>query len=387
VEWLVKLGVGAYRFSLSWSRLLPEGKGRVNPRGVSFYDRLVDLLLARGIRPLVTLYHWDLPAALDDLGGWVSRDSADWFADYAEVAFRTLGDRVGLWATINEPWVVMDAGYVHGVHAPGHRSLGEAPLVAHNLLRAHARAVQRYREGGKGGIGLVVNLEPKTPASSSAADVAAARRADAYMNRFFLEPLFLGRYPAELSEIFGPHWPSFPAEDWTLLQEPTDYLGVNYYTRGVMRHDDTALPARAAYATVPGAAYTATRWEVHPESFPRVLAWAQEQIGDLPIYVTENGAAFADPDVATSDPVEDPRRTRYYAEHLRAAREALARGVRLAGYFAWSLLDNFEWSEGYAKRFGLLHVEFETQKRTPKRSFHFYREVVRSNGAALDGPA
>ncbi len=386
IAWMRAVGLSAYRFSMSWSRVLPEGRGRVNPRGLGFYERLVDQLLANGIQPMITLYHWDLPAALDDLGGWTHRDSAEWFAEYAAVAFEALGDRVRLWATLNEPWVVMDAGYVHGVHAPGHRAAAEAPRVAHHLLRAHALAVQSYRSGWKHEIGLVVNLEPKVAATDSEADRAAARRADAYMNRFFLDPLFEGRYPAELPEIFGSHWPNVPENDWKLLSEPMDFLGVNYYTRGVTRHDEAGGPARAGHARVPGATYTATGWEVHPESFTDALSWAQERAGDLPLFVTENGAAFPDPETADGARVEDRQRTSYFREHLRAARSAIGRGVRLRGYFAWSLLDNFEWSAGYSKRFGLLHVDFATQKRTPKSSFDFYREVIRTNGAALDEP-
>ena len=378
-----ELGLEAYRFSIAWSRILPAGRGPVNDAGLDFYRRLVDLLLANGIQPLVTLHHWDLPAALDDRGGWLNPESAAWFGDYARVLFRALGDRVPLWATINEPWVIADAGYLHGVHAPGHRSLAEAPRVAHNLLRAHAAAVQVYRSEARGQIGLVVNLEPKDPASDAPADIAAAARADAYMNRQYLDPVFRGSYPEEMAAVFGANWPSFPAADFALLREPMDFLGINYYTRGITRHDDAAPPVHASPVRQPGSIYTEMDWEVWPAALTRVLVWIKDRYGDIPLYITENGAAFADLPRPLAGRVEDPLRVEYLRTHLLAAREAMAAGVDLRGYFAWSLLDNVEWAEGTTKRFGLLHVDFATQERTLKTSAHFYREVIRTRGASL----
>jgi beta-glucosidase len=383
VALMQQLGLNAYRFSVSWSRILPAGKGAVNPRGVAFYDRLVDALLERGIQPSVTLYHWDLPQALDDAGGWVNPEIAGWFADYAQVVFRALGDRVPLWATLNEPWVVADGGYLHGVLAPGHRSLAEAPRVSHNLLRAHGMAVQAYRAEGKRQIGLVVNLEPKHPASSAPEDLAATRRADAYMNRQYLEPVLSGAYPAELPEMFGDAWPVITDADLRLIRQPIDFLGINYYTRGVTRHDATAIPTRAATARQPHSVYTETGWEVYAPGLAETLLWVRERAGDLPLYVTENGAAFPDPPKSMNGAMDDPLRVDYYRGHLRGALDAIQRGVNLRGYFAWSLLDNYEWSHGYSKRFGIVHVDFETQRRTPKASARFYSEVVRTNGAAL----
>jgi beta-glucosidase len=375
-----ELGVGAYRFSISWSRVLPEGRGRVNPAGLAFYQRLVDRLLEARIQPLITLYHWDLPGALDDLGGWVNRDVADWFADYAEVMFRALGDRVPMWATLNEPWVVTDAGYLHGVHAPGHKSRKETPLASHNLLRAHGAAVERFRGGGATGrIGIVVNLEPKVPATDSSADIAAAHRSDAYMNRQYLDPLYFGRYPEEMAEIFGADWPSFPESDFALVRQPTDFLGINYYKRGVMKHDEAGVPERASYVRLPGV-YSKNGWESHPASLTRILRWVHERYGARPLYVTENGFAFNDPHEAPPGGVDDPVRVEYYRGHLAAAEAAIAAGVDLRGYFAWSLLDNFEWGEGYSLRFGLTHVNFKTLKRTRKTSFRFYRDVIAANG-------
>jgi beta-glucosidase len=382
VRLMRELDLTAFRFSVSWSRVLPEGRGSPNPRGLDFYERLVDALLANGIRPLVTLFHWDLPAALDDRGGWLNRDVAEWFADYARVLFRALDDRVELWTTLNEPWVVTDGGYLHGKLAPGHRSLFEAPIASHNLLRAHAAGVTAYRAEGRHQIGLVVNLEPKYSASESPEDLAATRRADAYMNRQFLDPVFLGRYPEELPGIFGPAWPDFPATDFDAIRQPIDFLGVNYYTRGVVQDDPQAWPVGAARVRQPGR-HTEMDWEVYPEGLCDTLRWVRERYGSIPLYVTENGAAFHDPP-PSGGTVEDPLRVAYLREHLLAARRAIAVGVDLRGYFVWSLLDNFEWSHGTSKRFGLIRVDYGTQKRIPKASARFYSRVIQSRGAALE---
>ncbi len=388
VRLMADLGLNAYRFSLSWSRLLPEGTGTVNPAGVAFYDQLIDALLEAGIAPLVTLYHWDLPAALDDRGGWLNRNSADWFGEYAGVAFNAYGDRVRRWVTLNEPWVVTDGGYLHGALAPGHSNLYESPIASHNLLRAHGTGVQVFRSLAKGEIGLVVNLEPKEPASDSPADRDATARADAYMNRQYLDPVYLGAYPSELARIFGDAWPRFPDEDFALIGTPTDFLGINYYTRGVTAHDPSAWPVLASNVRQTGALYTETGWEVHPASLTSVLLWVTQRYGSIPIYITENGAAFPDPPTVTGETLDDPLRVEYYREHFRAAHAAIAQGVDLRGYCAWSLLDNFEWSLGYAKRFGIVHVDYATQKRTPKASARFISEVAQSNGASLRaGPA
>lgn len=377
------LGLTAYRFSISWSRIMPAGRGPVNPNGLAFYDRLTDLLLQHGIQPCVTLYHWDLPAALDDQGGWLNRDIADWFADYARVMVKSLGDRVPMWATLNEPWVVTDGGYLYGVLAPGHKSLFEPPIAAHNLLRAHGAGIQAIRAEAGIRAGLVVNLEPKYPASERPEDQAATRRAEAYMNRQFLDPVFLGSYPEELTEIFGGAWPSFPEADFELIRQPIDFLGINYYTRGVMRDDPADWPVRASKVHQPQHVHTLMDWEVYPEALADALLWVTARYGRVPLYITENGAAFADPPSVSDQPVPDPRRVDYYREHLRSAHRALTAGADLRGYFAWSLLDNFEWSAGFARPFGLIQVDFQTLKRTPKDSARFYTEVIRSNGGAL----
>ncbi len=378
-----ELGMKAYRFSISWSRILPQGKGTVNPAGLGFYERLVDALLENGIEPMPTLYHWDLPAALDDLGGWLNPQIADWFADYAAIVFRKLDGRVKMWTTLNEPWVVSDGGYLHGKLAPGHRNRFEAPIASHHLLRSHGAAVQAYRAEGKNRIGLVVNLEPKYAASKDPADLAATARADAYMNRQYLDPVFRGHYPDEMTQIFGEAWPSWPDEDFALIRQPIDFLGVNYYTRSVTRFDADAWPVRASAVRQKSASYTETGWEVFAQGLADVLAWVKERYGNPPIYVTENGAAFYDPPTAQDDRIHDPLRVDYLRKHLGAVHDAIRNGVDVRGYLVWSLLDNLEWSHGFSKRFGIVHVDFETQKRTPKDSARFYSQVIANNGRDL----
>ncbi len=383
VQLMRALGLQSYRFSVAWGRVLPDGIGRINPKGLDFYSRLVDELLENDIEPTATLFHWDLPAALDDRGGWLNRDSAQWFAEYAEVLFKALDGRVKRWYTINEPWVVTDGGYLHGALAPGHRNKYEAPIATHNLMRASGAGIQAYRAVGHHEIGVVFNIEPKYPASNRPEDIAATRRAHAYMNEQFADPALLGTYPPELKEIFGDAWPDFPAEDFQLTKQPVDFVGINYYTRSVVRHDDAAYPTKASPVRQRNKTHTETGWEVYEKGLGDTLKWFKDRYGDIPLYVTENGAAFYDPPVAESDVVEDPLRTAYLRTHLRALHECIESGVNLKGYYAWSLLDNLEWSLGFSKRFGLYHVNFETQERTPKASAKFYAQVIESQGAVL----
>jgi beta-glucosidase len=387
VELMRRLGLRAYRFSISWSRILPDGTGRVNQRGLDFYRRLVDALLEARIAPLVTLYHWDLPAALDERGGWLSPDAASWFAEYAAIAARALADRVDLWTTLNEPWVISDAGYLHGVHAPGHRSVFEAPRVSLNLLAAHGAGVRALRSEGAASVGLVVNLEPKIPATDAPADRAAAERADAYWNRQFLDPVFLGTIPPELPEMWGEAWPEDAAASIEAARHPLDFLGINYYSQGTVRDDAQAVPDRAARVVDPFAPVTEMGWVVVPEALEATLRWVSERYGPLPLYLTENGAAFADPPTVDEGYVDAPR-IAYLRDHLRAAHRAITAGVDLRGYFVWSLLDNFEWGLGTTKRFGIVHVDFASQRRTVKASGSFYSETIRCNGgsASAEGP-
>jgi beta-glucosidase len=378
-----ELGLKAYRFSISWSRVLPQGRGRINPSGLSFYERLVDCLLENGIEPMATLYHWDLPAALDDRGGWLNPDVADWFTEYAQAMFRRLDGRVKLWATLNEPWVITDGGYLRGTLAPGHRNRFEAPIATHQLLRAHGKAVQAYRELGKHAIGLVVNLEPKYPASASVEDQAAAARADAYMNRQYLDPVFFGRYPAELEEVFGDAWPQWPEEDFATIRQPLDFIGVNYYTRNVTRFDGQAWPLNAAPVPQRGSTHTETGWEVYPAGLTAILEWIRDRYGNPPVYITENGAAFYDPPSVDGEQLVDPLRVDYLKHHLQAVGRAIEAGCHIRGYFVWSFLDNLEWAYGFSKRFGIVHVDFATQRRLPKSSARFYSQVIATHGRSL----
>jgi beta-glucosidase len=390
VKLMRELGLQAYRFSVSWSRILPEGTGRVNQAGVDFYSRLVDELLANDIEPLLTLYHWDMPAALDDRGGWLNRDCADWFAEYGRVLYRALDGRVKKWVTLNEPWVITDGGYLHGALAPGHRSRYEAPIATHNLMRAHGAAVQAYRAEGKHEIGLVVNIEPKYAASDSADDQAAVKRAHAYMNEQYLHPALRGEYPPELKEIFGDAWPDFPQDDFKLIRQPLDFIGINYYTRSVTEATDS-YPVKAGAVRQPLGTYTETGWEVFPQGLVDLLKWFKQTYGDTPLYITENGASFFDPPVAEASPsgpdrVRDPLRVDYLRKHIGAIHEAIAAGIDIRGYMVWSLLDNLEWSLGYSKRFGIVHVNYGTQQRTPKDSARWYSQVIATHGRKLAEP-
>lgn len=383
VALMKSLGLGAYRFSISWGRVMPTGFGAVNQKGLDFYSRLVDALREAGIRPMATLYHWDLPAALDDRGGWTNPDVAGWFADYSRACFRALGDRVDLWTTLNEPWVVSDGGYLHGVLAPGHASPWEAPRASKNLLLAHAAGIAAFRAEGKGQIGLVVNLEPKYAASDRPEDLSAVARADAYMNCQYLDPALLGKVPEGLAEIFGEAWAGPTDADLAAMKAPVDFVGVNYYTRAVVHDDPRSFPVMEGRTFQRNATHTETGWEVYPDGLYDVLTWVRRRYGNVPLYVTENGAAFYDPPVVDEPLLQDPLRVAYLDTHLSAVRRAIADGVDVRGYFVWSLLDNMEWAHGYRKRFGIVHVDFATQKRTPKASARFYSEVIRTNGACL----
>jgi beta-glucosidase len=384
VERMRELALTAYRFSISWSRVMPEGRGRVNPAGLDFYRRLVDRLLERGIAPSVTLYHWDLPAALEDLGGWLHPDSPHWFADYAQVAFEALGDRVPMWATLNEPWVIVDGGYLFGLHAPGRASTAEATLAARQLLLAHAAAVERYRAGGwPHQVGIVLNLELKDAASERPEDLAATQRAHAYFNLQFADPLLRGRNPEGMRAVYGDAWREWSAEDLARVSRPIDFLGVNYYTRALTRYEPKRPPVFETRVVPEGAVTMTTGWEWYPPGLERTLRWVKDRYGDLPLYVTENGAAFDDPPPSPDGRVADPLRVECYRQNLLGCRRAIENGVDLRGYFAWSLMDNLEWASGFSQRFGLYQVDFASQLRTLKDSGWFYRDVIRSNGSSL----
>lgn len=382
IELMRQMGLKAYRFSINWARILPEGRGAINLRGLDFYKRILDELDTAGIVPYATLHHWDYPLALGEKGGWLERDSAPWFADYAALLFQQLGDRIQNWATFNEPWVIVHEGYVAGSHPPGLTDHRTAQKATHNILRAHGLAVQAFRAEGQGDIGIVVNLEPKYPSSDQIQDLEATARADAWMNRQFLDPIFFGSYPEELLDIWGIGADLFDSDDFKLIQTPIDFVGINYYSRSVVCNAPQNQPFRADRVRQSQSKHTDMDWEIYPEGLHRCLTWVTERYGQIPLFVTENGAAFDDgPD--TEGKIHDQRRIEYFRNHLLAAHKAMTSGVPLKGYFAWSLLDNFEWAFGYAKRFGLIHVDFDTQQRTPKDSAHFYRDVIQSGGAAL----
>ena len=363
------LGVDAYRFSIAWARIQPTGSGPVNPAGIAFYDRLVDALAGKGIDPVATLYHWDLPQALQDQGGWMARDTAYRFADYAGLVAEALGDRVKLWITLNEPFIHMSLGYALGVHAPGETlGLGAVP-VAHHQLLGHGLAVAALRRHSSGPVTLANNYTPVRAASDSEADQAAALAYDALHNRLFTDPLFGRGYPEGLVDAALVR-----DGDLDTIAAPIDALGVNYYNPTGVRApgDGGALP----FEMVPLEGYDLTDfgWPVVPDGLRDLLVGLRERYGtDLPgIYVTENGCSY-------DDPMEDGRRVAYLDVHLRAVAEAVAAGVDVRGYFVWSLMDNFEWAEGYTQRFGLVHMDFERQQRTPRRSYHWYHDVIAHN--------
>jgi beta-glucosidase len=387
VALMAELGIGAYRFSVSWPRIQPAGSGPADRRGLDHYRRLVEALDRRGIVPVLTLYHWDLPQTLEDAGGWANRDTAERFAAYAEIVHRALGDSVALWITLNEPWVAAWIGYGAGIHAPGRTDDGLALAATHHLLLAHGLA--REAMGSRAEVGITLNLQPTRAASDASGDVRAARLAELHTNALFLDPLFGRGYPPELLERYRRVTDlSFVHDgDLELVARPMDFLGVNFYrpltVTGEPRSDDRAeLPGHLGAWTVvpPGVGVTAMGWPIEPDGLTELLVGLQGEYAPARIFVTENGAAFDDR-VDETGRVVDPARISFLRSHLAAARAAIQAGVPLDGYFVWSLLDNFEWAEGYSKRFGLVHVDFETLRRTPKESAWWYGGVAASGGS------
>jgi beta-glucosidase len=375
VELLRWLGVRAYRFSVSWPRVQPLGHGPVNPAGLDFYDRLVDELMRAGIEPWVTLFHWDLPQVLQDQGGWPRRQTAEAFAGYAEVVARRLGDRVRWWLTVNEPSVAALVGHFTGEHAPGWRDPRAALQAAHHLLLGHGLAVRSLRASARlpARIGLAAQTFPIHPAGQRPEDRQAAHLLDGLIHRWFLDPIFKGTYPPDLSSAFGPLLPEVRPGDAEVLSAPLDFLGVNYYTRGLARHNPAAGPLQAEL--VPVGDGGPLDWEVYPSGLEEVLERVQRDYRPPPILITENGRALDEPSEGRGA-LEDVPRIEYLEQHLVVVRRALDRGVPVRGYFVWSLLDNFEWACGYRPRFGLVHVDFATGRRTPKASARWYRELV-----------
>jgi beta-glucosidase len=378
------LGLKAYRFSISWPRVLPEGEGKVNEAGLDFYDRLVDGLLAAGIQPFITLYHWDLPQALQEKGGWGNRSIVEQFACYTEAVAQRLGDRVKHWITLNEPHVFAYNGYFQGRHAPGLRSLPVANQAAHNALVSHGRAASVLRAlWPEAQVGITLNLSLAYPASGMPADRQAARVADGQLNRWFLDPLFGRGYPDDMLTFYGDAIPVVDPGDMEMIAAPLDFLGVNYYQNRFVRAVSAETNPFGFVGLSPeeliDAGYEVTEmgWPVMPDGLRELLVGLYRQYHPANLYVTENGAAFSDQ--VKEGAVHDERRVEYLKEHLSAARRAISDGVPLRGYFVWSLMDNFEWAHGYSKRFGIIYVDYETQERVPKDSALYYQRVMQQN--------
>jgi beta-glucosidase len=383
IEIMRELGIGTYRFSVAWPRIRPDGTGPANPAGLDFYDRLTDELLRAGIEPMVTLFHWDLPQSLEDRGGWPERDTAYHFADYAVAVHKRLGDRIKLWTTLNEPWCSAFLGYANGVFAPGIQDPAKALAAAHHLLLGHGLATAELRAAGVETIGITLNLAPVVPADpNDPAEIDAADRVDAALNRLFLEPVLKGAYEPYTRAMFADG--VIRDGDEAIIGQPIDLLGVNYYNPCLVKAKPGA-PANPVYPGSEGVEFrpapgktTAMGWPIEPAGLTELLERLTRDYPGTPLIITENGAAFDD--VQVSGSVMDSDRISYVEGHLRACLDAISRGVDLRGYLVWSLLDNFEWAEGYRKRFGIVHVDFDTQARTPKDSARWYAKVIERNG-------
>jgi beta-glucosidase len=393
---------GAYRFSVAWPRVMPQGGGQVNAAGLDFYERLVDGLIARDLQPFPTLFHWDLPQAQQDRGGWPTRETALRFGDYCHAVVERLGDRVGHWFTVNEPYCSAWLGHLEGVFAPGEKDVSQAVHASHHLLMAHGLAVQAVREVGRGAqVGPVFNLSPCDPASDDPRDIDAARRADGHTNRWWADPVFGRGYPQDMVEVYGVE-PPVQDGDLDIISSPIDFFGLNFYFRFVVADPQSAsastssgasgappadVPPHVRTVLPPSSWTTAMGWEVRSEAMVRMLKRLQDEYGVRSLYVTENGSAWDD-DRVIDGRVHDEQRAHYLADHIAACATAVAQGIPLNGYFSWSLMDNFEWAQGYSKRFGIVHVDFETQVRTLKDSGAVYREIVsehrRSKGHRTD---
>ena len=369
------LGVGAYRFSLSWPRIQPAGSGPLNPAGFDYYHRLIDALLSENIAPAVTLYHWDLPRALEDSGGWPERETAKRFAEYSDICFRALGDKVSVWITINEPWCAAYLGYENGIHAPGRKNRLDATKAVHHLNLAHGESVKAFRAGGyKGKIGITLNLSTPRPATRREEDVLAADRAADRDSRMFTGPIFSGEYPERFLNAYPDLEVPVEPGDLDTIHAPVDFLGVNYYSENAV----AAAPDRPeGWRIVPSwQAKTDMGWEIVPEGLNRQLRWVRNEIGDIPLYITENGCAQADRLSANGERCHDHDRIAYLDAHFAACSAAIDEGINLKGYFLWSFIDNFEWAFGYTKRFGIVYCDYTDCRRIPKDSYYYYRDVI-----------
>lgn len=397
IDLMADIGLQAYRFSIAWSRIQPDGKGAVNQEGIDFYNRLIDNLLAKGITPWVTLHHWDLPAALQfEEDGWLGASTSDHFATYARTCFTHFGDRVKNWITMNESWVMAILGYHDGVFAPGRKSDDEPYLVAHNLILGHAKAANIYHrefQHGQGGkIGMTNNCDWRLPLTDDAEDKAAAQRSLEFFLAWFADPLYFGDYPAVMRERLGDRLPHFTEEEQKLIKGSSDFFGLNHYSTMYAAHvpegkhvenyvyanGGVFADQQVSLTADPDWELTDMQWPVVPWGLRDLLLWISERYDKPPIYITENGCAT--PDTITGDKVEDPRRIDYLKGYLGAVHEAIVAGARVEGYFVWSLMDNFEWASGYDKRFGMIYIDFETLERRMKSSAHWYKQVIAQGG-------
>jgi len=370
------LGVDAYHFSIAWPRVLPNATGALNKVGLDFYDRLIDGALARGIEPWPTLYHWDLPQAAQDRGGWNNRECAHWFAEYAHLMAERFGDRIKNWVTINEPFCSAWLGHLYGVMAPGIKDLQTAINASHHLLLGHGLAVQALREVSSSfKIGITLNFTPAITLGEKAEDALAVKLADGFDNRWFADPVFKGSYPSDIVEAFGKEVP-IHSGDMSAISTPLDFLGLNYYFRQTVAYDPSVKPLPYRQVRAPNVERTGMDWEVHADSFTELLLRINQDYAPKEFFITENGSAWDDHVI--DGKVDDPNRVSYLERHLDAMFKARDLGVPINGYFAWSLMDNFEWAYGYAKRFGLIYVDYETQKRIPKSSAYYYRERIKN---------
>lgn len=385
VEVMKQLALNAYRFSISWSRVFPEGRGKPNPKGIDYYKKLVNALVENGIKPTVTLSHWDLPQKLQDIGGWANRDTTDYYEQYVRYMYKELGDLVPMWITHNEPSVVTFAGNWHGEHAPGITDFPTALLVSHNLLISHGKAVRAYRESGlKGEIGITLTMSPAYPATQSEEDIAAAIRCDGYHNRWFADPVFKGKYPQEIIDWYskrGVILPDITEEDMKIISTPVDFLGLNNYFAFNVKANKSKYPLELEQGFI-GEHRTEMGWGVNPECLYEYLLKLHKDYNGLKIYITENGAAYKDI-VNREGIVDDDIRLDYIYRYLTQIHKAIQEGVNIHGYYVWTLMDNFEWAWGFTKKFGLAYVDFATQKRIIKKSGYWYRDVIKHNGFEL----
>ena len=355
-------GFDGYRFSFAWPRLIPEGTGQVNQAGVDFYDRLIDGMLERNIKPFATIYHWDLPSALQDKGGWMNRDIAGWLADFASLIAQKYGDRLYATATINEPWCVAFLSHYIGAHAPGYRDIRAAARASHHVLLAHGTAVAALRAEGVKNVGIVTNLQYNEPATDKPEDIAAAQQFDGIFNRWYLGGIYKGKYPDDIVQLFGSNLPRNFEADMPVISAPLDWAGINYYSRSIMERGPDGQPR----AIKPREETNDLGWEIFPKGLTELLLRVSREYTKVPLYVTENGMSETD----------DTRREHYYDIHLQAVLDAQKQGADVRGYFAWSLIDNFEWAQGYTSRFGIVHVDYETQVRTPKGSYRAFQGML-----------